>query len=73
MGRLTAGFGMGPGVTAPLLAPETFLCSLLKTHKGFMRLRPRRISTGQLKGRYPLTPPAYLPGRLPDALLPLSE
>ena len=38
-----------------------------------MRLRPRRISTGQLKGRYPLTPPAYLPGRLPDALLPLQN
>jgi len=38
-----------------------------------MRLRPRRISTGRLKGRYPLTLPAYLSGRLPDALLPITE
>ena len=34
-----------------------------------MRLRPRHISIGQLKGRYPLTLPTYLTGRLPDALL----
>ena len=34
-----------------------------------MRLRPRCISIGQLKGRYPLTLPTYLTGRLPDTLL----
>ena len=40
----------------------------LAVRKGFMRLRLRRISIGRLKGRYPLTPPTYLSGRLPDAL-----
>ena len=40
----------------------------LDVRKGFMRLRLRRISIGRLKGRYPLTPPTYLSGRLPDAL-----
>ena len=34
-----------------------------------MRLRPRRISIGQLNGRYPLTPPTYLTSRLLGALL----
>ena len=41
---------------------------LQTVRKGFMRLRLRRISIGRLKGRYPLTPPTYLSGRLPDAL-----
>ena len=40
-----------------------------QVYKGFMRLRPRCISIGQLKGRYPLTLPTYLTGRLPDTLL----
>jgi hypothetical protein len=38
-----------------------------------MRLRPRCISIGQLKGRYPLTPPTYQSGRLPDTLLSLCN
>ena len=70
---LTAGFGMGPGVSAPPLAPGSYMPLCFKAYKGFMRLRPRRISTGRLKGRYPLTLPAYLSGRLPDALLPVTE
>ena len=41
-----------------------------KVNKGFMRLRPRCISIGQLKGRYPLTPPTYQPSRLLGILLP---
>ena len=40
-----------------------------QVNKDFMRLRPRCISIGQLKGRYPLTPPTYLSGSLPDTLL----
>ena len=42
---------------------------LLQVDKGFMRLRPRCISIGQLNGRYPITPPTYQSGRLPDTLL----
>ena len=34
-----------------------------------MRLRPRCISIGRLKGSYPLTPPTYQSGSLPDTLL----
>ena len=45
-----------------------FALIAITVHKGFMRLRLRRISIGQLKGRYPLTLPTYLSGRLPDAL-----
>ena len=40
-----------------------------QVNKDFMRLRPRCISIGQLKGRYPLTFPTYQTGRLPDTLL----
>ena len=43
-----------------------------RANKGFMRLRPRCISIGQLKGRYPLTLPTYLSGSLPDTLLVYS-
>ena len=42
---------------------------LLQVDKGFMRLRPRCISIGRLNGRYPITPPTYQSGRLPDTLL----
>ena len=40
-----------------------------QVNKDFMRLRPRCISIGQLNGRYPLTPPTYQTGSLPDTLL----
>ena len=40
-----------------------------QVNKDFMRLRPRCISIGQLKGRYPLTLPTYQTGSLPDTLL----
>ena len=59
----------GTGWIHSSISTGNFTISPLQADKGFMRLRPRCISIGQLKGRYPLTPPTYQTGRLPDTLL----
>ena len=66
----------GTGCVHPSITTRNFyiasglsLSTCPQVNKDFMRLRPRRISTGRLKGLSPLTSPAYQSGRLPDALL----
>ena len=59
----------GTGCVPSSVTTRNLYCPQNQVNKDFMRLRPRCISIGQLNGRYPLTPPTYQTGSLPDTLL----